>query len=408
MSQSITVVGLDVHKDSIVAAILPSGVDRASQVISLENHPTALRRFTQRLEPRGPRIFVYEAGPCGYAVHRELVAQRQHVVVVAPALTPIRPGDRVKTDRRDAEKLARLYRAGELTPIRVPTRTEEAARDLVRIREDILIDRLRARHRLSKFLLRQGRVYRATRAWSVQHRRWLCAQRFELAVLDQTFTAYLRGLEETEARLATVTLQIEDLAQTLPYRPLVHALRCLKGIDTLSALTLAVETQDFRRFPHAPAYMSATGLVSTEYSSGARERRGSITKTGNAHLRRVLVEAAWSYRGHNRVSVVLAKRRYGCPAPVIHIAQACPGSLAPEVLAAREPRESLPGRRGRRRPRAGWLRLGHCATRPNAGRLVTDRDTPAGGLIPEARPRYGAPSRVLCGARRVRWDDPRP
>lgn len=321
MDQSITVVGLDVHKDSIVAAVLPSGADRASQVISFENHPAALRRFTQRLGHREARVFVYEAGPCGYAVQRELVAHRERVVVIAPALTPVRPGDRVKTDRRDAEKLARLYRAGELTPIRVPTPSEEAARDLVRIREDILIDRLRARHRLGKFLLRHGRLYRETKAWGVRHRQWLYAQHFDLVPLEQTCTAYLRALEETEARLATVMQQIDDLAQTAPYRPLVQALRCLKGVDTLTAFTVVAETQEFRRFPRAPAYMSATGLVSAEYSSGARQHRGSITKTGNAHLRRVLVEAAWSYRGRNSVSAVVAKRRQGCPAPVIQIAQ---------------------------------------------------------------------------------------
>ena len=321
MSQFITVIGLDVHKDSIVAAVLPSDADRAVSIISLENRPAALGRFRQRLGHQEPRVFVYEAGPCGYVVQRELAAHRERVVVVAPALTPVRPGDRVKTDRRDAEKLARLYRAGELTPIRVPTRTEEAARDLVRIREDILIDRLRARHRLSKFLLRHGRLYHDTKAWGVRHRQWLHTQHFDLPPLEQTCTAYLRALEETEARLATVTQQIEDLAQAAPYRGLVHALRCLKGVDTLSAFTLVAETQDFGRFPHAPAYMSATGLVSAEYSSGARQHRGSITKTGNAHLRRVLVEAAWSYRGRNGVSAVLTRRRHGCPASVIQIAQ---------------------------------------------------------------------------------------
>lgn len=321
MDQSITVVGLDVHKGSIVASILPSSADHANKAITFENRPAALRRFVQRLGHRGPRVFVYEAGPCGYAVQRELAGQRERVVVVAPALTPVRPGDRVKTDRRDAEKLARLYRAGELTAIRVPTRPEEAARDLVRIREDILIDRLRARHRLSKFLLRHGRVYQTTKTWGVRHRQWLHAQHFDLAPLEQTFTAYLRALEEIEARLIVVTQQIEDLAQTNPYRQVVQALRCLKGIDTLSAFTLVAETQDFCRFPHAPAYMSATGLVSSEYSSGAREHRGSITKTGNAHLRRVLVEAAWSYRGRNGVSLVLTQRRRGCPAAVIQIAQ---------------------------------------------------------------------------------------
>lgn len=243
------------------------------------------------------------------------------MVVVAPTLTPVRPGDRVKTDRRDAEKLARLYRAGELTPIRVPTRTEEAARDLVRGREDILEDRLRARHRLGKFLLRHGRVYHETKAWGVRHRVWLRAQRFEWTSLAQTFDAYLRALEEVEARLEIVNQQILDLAQQEPYRLPVQYLRCLKGIDTLSALTLVVETQDFRRFGHAPAYMGLSGLVSSERSSGERVRRGGITKTGNAHLRRILVEAAWAYRQRNVVGTPLAARRRGCPTEILRLAR---------------------------------------------------------------------------------------
>lgn len=321
MHQSIMVIGLDVHKDTIVAALLPSDAERPTETTTLENHPAALRRFIRRLAQTEPRVFVYEAGPCGYEVQRQLVAQHQHVAVIAPALTPVRPGDRVKTDRRDAEKLARLYRAGELTPIRVPTRAEEAARDLVRTREDTLVDRLRARHRLSKCLLRHGRIYRPTKPWGVAHRAWLHAQTFDELALQQTYTAYLRTLEEAEARLALITQQILDLAHTPPYQCPVQYLRCLRGIDTLSALTLVAETQDFRRFPHAPAYMGATGLVGRESSSGARQQRGSITKTGNAHLRRVLVEAAWSYRQRNRLSPTVTARRQGCPHAIVQLAQ---------------------------------------------------------------------------------------
>jgi transposase len=202
--------------------------------------------------------------------------------------------------------LARLYRAGELTSIRVPTQEEEAARDLVRGREDMLEDRLRARHRLGKFLLRHGRVYHDTKAWGVAHRKWLRGQRFAWPALQQTFDTYLRTLEEVEARLEAVDQQILDLAGQDPYRVPVQHLRCFKGLDTLGALTLVAETQDFRRFGQAPAYMGLTGLVSAEWSSGDRVRRGGITKTGNAHLRRILVEAA---------------RRKGCPAEVVRIAR---------------------------------------------------------------------------------------
>lgn len=323
MEQCSTTVGLDVSKEVLVFAVLPVGSDQIAETGRVEYHPKAIQHLVSRLKERyGMSTFVYEAGPCGYELQRQLTALGQRAVVVAPALIPVRPGDRVKTDRRDAEKLARLYRAGELTVIRVPTREEEAARDLVRAREDVLADRLRARHRLSKFLLRQGRVYRETKnAWGVRHALWLKTQRFDCPALQQTLEAYVRTLDETQARLETLDQQLQDVAQQAPYRLPVMALRCLKGIDTLSALTLMVETQDFRRFPTAPAFMDFTGLVSSEHSSGSRVWRGSITKTGNAHLRRVLIEAAWCNRHGLVVSRELAARRKEAPPPIIQIAR---------------------------------------------------------------------------------------
>lgn len=227
----------------------------------------------------------------------------------------------MKTNRRDAEKLARLYRAGELTEIRVPTRMEEAARDLVRVREDASKDRLRARHRLSKFLLRQGRVHQEPKSWGVAHRAWLRTQRFESPLLQSTFDAYMHAVEDVESRLESLDQQVLTLAQTAPYQVPVQYIRCLKGLDTLSALTLQVETQDFWRFAEAPSYMNFTGLVCSEDSTGDDERRGPITKAGNAHLRRILVEAAWSYRHRNTTSPDLAKRRRGCPPEVVRIAR---------------------------------------------------------------------------------------
>jgi transposase len=241
--------------------------------------------------------------------------------VVAPALTPVRPGDRVKTDRRDAEKLAHFHRCGELAEIRIPTVEEEAARDLPRAREDALEDRMRARHRLSKFLLRQGRIFRETCSWGIAHRKWLKTQRFEWASLQQTFEANMRAHDDTEARLEMLSQQMLDLAQKPAYQIPVQYLRCLKGLDTLGALTLIVEAQDFRRFQKARQFMCFTGLVSSEFSSGQRVRRGSITKAGNAHIRRVLVEAAWSQRYPNVVSRELAGRRKGCPFAVLKIAK---------------------------------------------------------------------------------------
>lgn len=321
MENNTTKVGLDVHKETIVAAVLPLESKRVTDTMKIENMPSNVEKMVKRLAEQGPVEFVYEAGPCGYDIHRQITKLGHACTVIAPSLIPVRPGDRVKTDRRDAEKLARLFRAGELTEIRVPTREEEAARDLVRVREDALQDRLRVRHRLGKFLLRQGRVYRKTKAWGVDHRAWVRTQQFEWASLQKTFEAFMRAVEETEARLATLDQQVYDLAQTDPYRIMVQNLRCLKGIDTLSALTLVVEVQDFRRFERAPALMKMTGLVSSENSSADRIRRGSITKAGNAHLRRVLIEAAWSYQRRNVTSANLQKRRQGCPSEVVKIAK---------------------------------------------------------------------------------------
>lgn len=316
----ITIVGLDVHKETIVAAVLPPGAETVARKVSIENTPKALEKLVRQSAATGPAEFVYEAGPCGYDVHRQITKLGHACTVIAPALTPVRPGDRVKTDARDAEKLARLHRAGELTAIRVPTCEQEAARDLVRIREDAVEDLQRARHRLAKFLLRQGRVYREGVAWTQKHERWLRGQKFEWPHLQQTFIGYLRARDEVQAQLKALSVQVEDLAQQAPYKDLVKALMCLKGIGTLSAVTLIVEAQDFRRFQKARQFMSFVGVVSSEYSSGNRTRRGSITRAGNAHIRRVLVEAAWSSR-HAGTSMAVAKRREGCPEEVVQIAK---------------------------------------------------------------------------------------
>lgn len=321
MEQNITVVGLDVSKKALVMAVLPPGTDRIRESKAIENHPKIIEKEVQRLASGGAVGFVYEAGPCGYPIHRQITQMGYRCAVIAPGLIPVRPTDRVKTDRRDAEKLARLWRAGELTEIRIPTREEEAARDLVRVREDALADQLRARHRLSKFLLRYGRTFAGKKALGVKYRLWLKAQRFEWPVLQQSFEAFVRALEETTDRVESLDQQVEGLAQREPYRIPVTFLRCLKGIDTLSALTLLVEAQDFRRFEKAAAFMGFTGLVPSEYSSGESIRRGSITKAGNAHLRRVLVEAAWCNRHHPVTSRELAIRRKGCPAAVLQIAR---------------------------------------------------------------------------------------
>ncbi len=316
------VVGLDVHKKTIAVAVLYPGMSVVNEWSSIANTTLALEQLVKRLKPRGTLSFCYEAGPCGYEVYRQLTRMGCDCAVIAPSLIPRKPGDRVKTDRRDAEKLARYFRAGELSVVRVPSVEEEGARDLVRVREDALEDQHRARQRLVKFLLRQGLVYREGKAWSKKYRRWLQTQRFSVQTLQQTYEAYSRMVEDTEQRLRGVEEQVLALAHQPEYQTRVKHLSCLKGIDVLSALTLAVETQDFKRFSKARSYMGFTGLVSSEHSSGERIWRGSVTRAGNARIRRVLVEAAW----HARHTVKMAgerlkQRRKDCPDKVVQIAR---------------------------------------------------------------------------------------
>jgi transposase len=317
MLQSTTIVALDHHAVTTVAAVLLVG-QRTPALHTLASDIPTILRFLERLRRAGPFQCCYEAGPCGFELQRALTAHHGRCDVIAPALIPRRPGDRVKTDRRDAGQLAVLYRAGALTAIHIPTEQEEAARDLLRCREDIRTDLLRARHRLSHFLLRHGRRFTATKkVWTKRHAEWLQAQRWPLAALEQTHQAYVRAVDETVARLHAVDTELRDLLTLEPLRSRVERLRCFRGIDDLTALTIAAELGDARRFPSASRVMAFTGLVPTEYSSGAARVRGRITKTGNAHLRRVLVESAWHYRHHPFIGDALRHRQHGAPPAVI-------------------------------------------------------------------------------------------
>jgi transposase len=311
--KSTTIVAFDHHAVTTVAAVLFPG-QRTPALHSLTSDlPTSLR-FVERLRRDRTVQCCYEAGPCGFELQRACAAHGIPCDVIAPALIPRRPGDRVKTDHRDAAHLAVLYRAGALTAIHIPTEQEEAARDLLRCREDLRADLLRARHRLSKFLLRHGRRFTATKkAWTKRHAEWLQAQRWSLPALEQTHRAYVRAVDEGVARLQTVDTELRDLLTLEPLRARVERLRCFRGIDDLTALTIAAELGDARRFPSASRVMAFTGLVPSEYSSGASRARGHITKTGNAHLRRVLVESAWHYRHHPFLGDALRHRQRGAP-----------------------------------------------------------------------------------------------
>ena len=315
--QSTTIIAFDQHAATTVAAVLLPG-HRTPALHTLTSEVPTIVRFIERLRRQGAVQCCYEAGPCGFDLQRALTAHSIPCEIIAPALIPRRAGDRIKTDRRDAGQLAVLYRAGALTAIHVPTDQEEAARDLLRCREDVRADLLRARHRLSKFLLRHGRRFTATKkAWSKRHDAWLRAQTWPLPALDQTHRAYLRAVDEIVARLRAVEEDLRGLLDLEPLRDRVHRLRCFRGIDDLTALTIAAELGDPRRFATAPSTMAFVGLVPSEHSSGTKRVQGGITKTGNAHLRRVLVESAWHYRHHPFVSATLRARQRGAPAAVI-------------------------------------------------------------------------------------------
>lgn len=316
--QSTTIIAFDQHAATTVAAVLLPG-QRTPALHPLASESAALLRWVLRVQRGdGPVQCCYEAGPCGFELQRTLSGAGIPCDVIAPALIPRRAGDRIKTDRRDAGQLAILYRAGALTAIHVPSEQEEAARDLLRCREDIRADLLRARHRLSKFLLRHGRRFTGgKKAWTRRYDSWLRAQRWPLAALEQTQQAYLRAVDEAVARLRAVEDDLRGLLTLEPLHTRVTRLRCFRGINDLTALTIAAELGDARRFATAPRTMAFVGLVPSEHSSGSKQARGRITKTGNAHLRRVLVEAAWHYRHRPFVGASLRARQRGAPADII-------------------------------------------------------------------------------------------
>lgn len=317
MEKGTTFVALDDSKRRIVAGIMRPEAAQP-ELREIPNSPDHVRRLFRRLQGEGPGVVAcYEAGVSGYDLYRQILALGVACTVVAPSLTPRRPGQRIKTDRRDAGQLVRLFRAGELTAIHVPQEAEEAVRDLVRCREAVRQDVGRWRHRVLKLLLRHGRVYTAGKHWSYRHRAWLRGHRFAEPVLQQAFDATLLVLEQAEARLRELDQALDALAGTEPYREPVGWLRCFRGLDTLSALILLAEIVDFRRFRRPRELMAYLGLVPSEYSSGERHARGGLTKAGNTSARRILIEAAWHYRHRPTVRGRVGRRTQGQPAAIV-------------------------------------------------------------------------------------------
>ena len=303
-------VGLDVHARSVVAGVIDAG---SGEVRSLRVPPGSEATVAWLQTLPAPVRVVYEAGPTGYRLARACAQMGIGCVVAAPS--KIRPAaDRVKTDRRDAERLARLLRLGEIIPVRVPGPEEEAARDLVRAREDARGDLMRARHRLSKLLLRHGAVYDAT-AWTRAHDQWLRRQRFESGPLAIVFDECYGRVVDAKTRRDALDTAISELAAAPPYVDVVERLVCLRGVSTLTAFALTVELGDWRRF-RPESLGPFLGLTPSESSSGERRRQGAITKAGNSHARRLLIEAAWHHRPPSRRSVTLERRRTGKPLAV--------------------------------------------------------------------------------------------
>jgi transposase len=321
MADGISYVGLDVHKDGIVVAIADSGLrGEVRDYGRTANTAAALERLVRKLGGDGTTLrFCYEAGPCGYGIQRQLSGHRHECVVVAPSLIPKRPGDRVKTDRRDAASLARLHRAGELTAVWVPDVGHEAMRDLVRARLDAVHALRRARQQLSGFLLRQ-RCHYGRPAWTKLHRRWLAGLRFEQAAHHLVLEDYIQTVEAAATRRDRLTAQIEAMLPDWTLAPVVAALQTMRGMALVNAATLVAELGDLSRFANPRQLMAYLGLVPSEHSSGASVRRGGITKAGSSAARRLLIEAAWSYRFPARVSRDLRLRQEDQPKLIREIA----------------------------------------------------------------------------------------
>ncbi len=313
MKKSTRWVGLDVHAETIAVAVAePDGTVRS--VGTIPNRREAVARTLRKLG-EGCKLHVcYEAGPCGYVLYWQLTEMGIDCQVVAPTLIPVKAGDRVKTDRRDAEKLARCHRSGDLTAVWIPDAQHEALRDLVRARHAAKQDQLRHRNRLGKFLLRLG-VRRPDKmtAWSARHLEWLEGRSFEQLAQQMVFVDHLREVKQAAERIVRLEKAIDTALEGAPasFRALVAGLQTLRGVAKVSAVTLVAEIGNFSRFNRAPQLMAYAGIVPSEHSSGGSTRRGSITKTGNARLRHVLGEAAWTYRFKPGLRGALQKRQQG-------------------------------------------------------------------------------------------------
>jgi transposase len=323
MKKDIRYVGLDVDSERAAVAVADSGIAEVRSLGMIPFTADSVKRLVKKLGPVHQLRFCYEAGPHGYGLYWQLTRLGAHCDVVAPTLIPVKSGDRVKTNRRDAEKLARLYRSGELTAVWVPDTAHEALRDLVRAREAAKKDQLRARHRLGKFLLRRGiRAAGGVKSWTLKHLAWIKTLHFEHQAQEATFLDYLHELEHASERISRLERALEQAIEAAPdsMRALIAGLQALRGVSSLTAATIVAEVGPPSRFARPKQLMGYSGMVSSEDSTGHSVRRGAITKTGNAHLRRVIGEAAWAYQRRPSMYRALEKRQAGLSEEVKQIA----------------------------------------------------------------------------------------
>jgi transposase len=317
-STRILYVGMDVDKEKIATAVMKEGDNEVISARIVRNSPEAIRRYFKELAAQGTQIRAcYEAGFCGFQLARQLSEMGVGCAVAAPGMLPKMPSDRVKTDRRDARLLARALRNGDVHEVYVPTKRDEAARDYLRAYEDAKGDLKRAKQRVLHFLLRHGLRYTHGGNWTGGYRKWLASLQFDEAMEQEILDEYYAQVVDLEERCQRMAARVEEIAGEERYAEPVRQLKAFKGIGTLIALSLIVEIGDFRRFATAEQFMAFLGLVPSEHSSGSKRRQGSITKAGNSHLRKLLVEAGWQHRSYHPQSKRLMERREGLPAGLV-------------------------------------------------------------------------------------------